>query len=103
MPIGPDEANQMVDEGTAVLVDVREEYELKVERLAGSVVRPLSQLAQGMPIDLPTDKRAIFLCASGSRTRRNSAALADLAGGSGYVLDGGLVAWKQAGLPVESG
>jgi rhodanese-related sulfurtransferase len=55
-----------------------------------------------MPIDLPDDKPAIFLCASGARTHRNSAALAELAGGSGFALSGGILAWKRAGLPVEA-
>jgi rhodanese-related sulfurtransferase len=101
-PISPEKAHQMAESGDAVLVDIREEYEVEMERLAGSIGRPLSRLAQGMPIDLPDDKPAIFLCASGARTHRNSAALAELAGGSGFALSGGILAWKRAGLPVEA-
>jgi rhodanese-related sulfurtransferase len=98
--ITPDEAEQLVHKG-AVLVDVREPYEQAMERIEGSIERPLSQLAQGLPVDLPEGSAPIFLCASGARTLRNSSALAGLAGGGvAYGLAGGIMAWKQAGYPT---
>ena len=57
----------------------------------------------GGAANLPEGRPAIFLCASGARTLRYSAALADLAGGApAYGLSGGLMAWMQAGLPTTS-
>ena len=100
--ITPDEADRLVAEG-AVLVDVREPYELAQERIAGAIALPLSRLAQGEPADLPAGKAPIFLCASGSRTLRYSAALAELAEGDAYGLAGGIMAWKQAGYPTSRG
>ena len=98
--ITPAEADRLVREG-AVLVDVREPYEQAAERIADSIEMPLSQLAQGQPADLPEGRAPIFLCASGARTLRNSAALADIAGTSpAYGLAGGLMAWKRAGYPT---
>jgi len=65
---------------------------------------PLSRLAEGLPADLPEGRAPIFLCASGARTLRYSAALADIAGTSpAYGLAGGLMAWKQAGYPTTRG
>jgi rhodanese-related sulfurtransferase len=101
--IPPEEAARLVREG-AVLVDVREPYELAAERIAGAIELPLSGLAQGLPADLPQGRAPIFLCASGARTLRNSAALAEIAGTSpAYGLAGGIVAWKQAGYPTARG
>ncbi len=100
--ITPEEAERLVTAG-AVLVDVREPYELAMERIAGAVALPLSRLAQGQPADLPAGKAPIFLCASGARTLRNSAALAGLADGPAYGLAGGIMAWKEAGYPTIRG
>jgi rhodanese-related sulfurtransferase len=101
--ITPEEADRLVREG-AVLVDVRETYEQEAERIAGAIELPLSELAQGVPADLPSGRAAIFLCASGSRTLRNSAALADIAGAApAYGLAGGLMAWKLAGYATTRG
>jgi rhodanese-related sulfurtransferase len=87
----------------AVLVDVRESYEQARERIAGAIELPLSRLARGAQADLPADKTAVFICASGTRTTINSAALAMIAGGRGYNMVGGIAAWKRAGLPTERG
>ena len=87
----------------AVLVDVREPHEQARERIAGAIALPLSQLARGGPAGLPADRTAVFVCASGTRTKVNSAALAMLAGGRGYNMVGGIIAWKRAGLPTERG
>lgn len=87
----------------AVLVDVRESYEQARERIAGAIELPLSRLARGAQADLPADKTAVFICASGTRTTINSAALAMIAGGRGYNMAGGIAAWKRAGLPTERG
>jgi len=87
----------------AVLVDVREPYEQARERIAGAIELPLSRLARGAEANLPADKTAVFVCASGTRTMVNSVALAMIAGGSGYNLVGGIAAWKRAGMPTERG
>ena len=100
--ITPEEADRLVAAG-AVLVDVREPYEQAMERIPGAIERPLSRLAEGQPADLPEGRAPIFLCASGARTLRNSAALAGLAEGAAYGLAGGIVAWKQAGYPTSRG
>src|SRR5215212_7501149 len=101
--IPPEEADRLVREG-AVLVDVREAYEQAAERIAGAIELPLSEIAEGLLPELPEGRAPIFLCASGARTLRYSAALADLAGMSpSYGLAGGIMAWKQAGYPTTRG
>ena len=65
-------------EKNAVLVDVREPYEIAAERIPGSIELPLSQLARGKPANLPQDKAVVFHCASGARTKSNARALASL-------------------------
>jgi len=44
----------------------------------------------------------VYFCASGNRTRVHAARLAAKAGAAdAYVMEGGINAWAQAGLPIE--
>ena len=96
------EAHSLIDEN-AVLVDVREPYEIAAERIPGSIELPLSQLARGMPANLPQDRAIVFHCASGARTKSNGRALASLTNGNAYNLVGGIYGWKRAGFQTSRG
>lgn len=95
--IDPVHAKRLIDEG-ALLVDIREPDEHARERVPGARNRPLANLA-----DLRTGdaKVVIFHCRSGARTGANAERLAGAVDCPAYLLEGGLDAWKQAGLPVE--
>jgi rhodanese-related sulfurtransferase len=95
-------AARLKDEG-ALMVDVREGGEFARSRIPGSQNIPLSRLEQS---ELPhgPGQPVVFFCAGGNRTSVHAARLAEKAGrAKAYVLAGGLSAWGQAGLPVESG
>ncbi len=85
--------------GGALLVDVRDRDEHARERIAGALNVPLSEL-HARPV--AHDGIVLFHCRSGLRTSANGAALAGAARGEAYVVDGGLDAWRKAGLPVET-
>lgn len=89
-------ARRLLDQG-AVLVDVREADEHARERVPGARSIPLSRLVE---VDAPAGKAVIFHCRSGARTAANAARLGAVAACDAYVLEGGLDAWKKAGLPV---
>lgn len=98
----PSEVAGMLGRGEAVLIDVREKDEHACERIAGSVLMPLSSFN---PAQLPEyqGKTAVFQCVSGMRSARAASMCA--AGGMSNVanLAGGILAWKRAGLPTERG
>ena len=56
-----------------------------------------------MPTELPKDRPLLIMCATGVR----SAAVTGYLLRSGWTdvtnVDGGIVAWQRAGLPVERG
>ncbi len=85
----------------AVLVDIREPGEYAREHIAGAVSAPLSTF-ETADLRLPPDGDVIFMCRSGNRTRLAWDRLAARVEGSAHVLAGGLNAWKQAGLPVQT-
>jgi rhodanese-related sulfurtransferase len=95
--ISPDQARALIQDG-AVLVDIREADERARQFIAKSVHAPLSAIAAA---DLPASAKAIiFHCKTGNRTSVNAAALNAKAPCQSYILDGGLDAWKAAGLPI---
>lgn len=98
--IGAQEAKRLVDDG-AVLIDVRENAEHAAESIPGAKNHPMSQMGlEPLKVDGPV---IVFHCKSGGRTRMGAAALANCADAEAYILDGGIEAWKAAGLPVKRG
>jgi rhodanese-related sulfurtransferase len=98
--VSPAQAKRLIDEG-AVLVDIREPDEHAREKIPGARLLPLSKLDDA-DIAVHAGKPVLFHCRSGARTQ-SSASRLSAAAGSGceaYIVEGGLEAWKQAGLPV---
>ena len=96
--ITPERASELLQEGAA-LFDVREADEHARERIELARNVPLALIGRS---SLPTgDVRAVvFHCKSGARTAANAAKLEAAACCDAYILEGGLDAWKRAGLPV---
>ena len=84
----------------AVLIDIREADEYARERIPGARHHALSRIDTDAPVH-DGDGVLVFHCRSGARTRGNAARLAHVTSAcEAYILDGGLEAWKKAGLPV---
>ena len=98
-PLSPAEVSARVKAGKALLVDIREADEAARERIAGSVVTPLSDFDTA-DLDLVSGRDAIFMCRTGNRTGANCVRLAARVPGEAFVLEGGLDAWKALGLPT---
>jgi rhodanese-related sulfurtransferase len=97
--IAPERAAELVRQG-AVLIDIREADEHARERIPGARHHALSQIEADNPAR-PGDDVLVFHCRSGARTQANAPRLAAAAPGcQAYVLEGGLDAWKKAGLPT---
>lgn len=97
--VSPSRAAQLMREG-AVLVDIREADEHARERIPGARHHALSRLDAESPAR-EGDEVLVFHCRSGARTRTNAARLeAASPECETYVLEGGLDAWKRAGLPT---
>lgn len=99
--ISPEAARQLMQEG-AVLVDIRAADEHAREHISEARHMPVDQItSQQQPFG---DARAvIYHCRGGHRTQANAARLASCVSCDAYMLEGGLDAWKKAGLQVEVG
>lgn len=98
----PLEAKRLLDEGRAILVDIRDPNEFAREHIIGARLVPLASLdAHDFDRERVAGKVAIFQCQSGRRTAMNAARLIGAGFKETYVVDGGLNAWRSAGLPVH--
>ena len=100
-PVSPQKAMELMRQG-ALLVDIRERDEHAREHIPGARHHALSTVTPDNPAR-PGDEVLIFHCRSGMRTLSNAPRLAAAidAGCEAYILEGGIDAWKKAGLPVE--
>jgi len=98
------EAKQLLDEGKAVMVDVREPNEYAEVHAKGVRLVPVNTVITEVKQirDLAGGKEVLFICRSGQR----SALAAEYAVAAGlndltlYNVEGGTLAWVEAGLPT---
>ena len=81
------------------LVDISSPSEYAREHIEQSINIPMDQL-QSASDRLNSNKRIIFLCQMGSRTKSAAQTIETLPGNEKFCLEGGLVKWKQLGLPT---
>ena len=97
----PTEVAAGVQAGRILLVDVREPNETAAEAYPDAVLVPLSAFDPAAIPD-PQGKQVVFACRSGRRSITASVAAQD----AGYPytahMAGGMIAWKQSGLPTKS-
>jgi len=96
--LAPHAASALLAKG-ALLIDIRDADEHVREHIPQARHIPLARLRDAAPI-APPGATVIFHCRSGHRTRLHAQALAAAAPGGACLLEGGLDAWKCAGLPV---
>jgi rhodanese-related sulfurtransferase len=101
-PVSATELSDLLDEGTAVVIDVRPQNEYDTAHLKGAVSIPIAELKRRLT-ELPRRKEIVAYC-RGPYCVYADEAVAQLTA-RGYKarrLDIGLPDWKALGLPVES-
>lgn len=91
-------ATRLMNDG-AVVLDVRENAEFAGGHLPNAKNIPNADLEK-RAAELPSDKPVLVVCATGQRSGKAATVLRKLGREKVYCLDGGLGAWRQAGLPV---
>lgn len=95
------QATQLINQGKAVIIDVREPAEFAAGHLRDSRNIPLKELGQrAAELGKFKAKTAIVVCQSGTRSSQAISQLKNAGFSEVYSLDGGLAAWQAQGLPV---
>lgn len=101
--ITPKEAYEWLQNGDAILIDVREPEEFQSEHIAYATSVPLSLFeATVANMNIPQNRKVIFQCLKGGRGAQ-ACAIFDAqhnVENPSYNIDGGIGAWKESGLPV---
>ena len=96
--VTPQEALSMVTSGQAYGIDVREQDEWDGGHYDQFTLHPLSAFDAKA---IPTDKPVIFICRSGKRSSQACASV-EPAGIVAINMDGGMLAWQEARLPMSA-
>ena len=86
--------------GEALFLDVREPYEWDSGHLEGSLHIPIGQIAERVD-ELDSSRKVVVVCQVGQRSELVANWLSEQ-GFDAHNLEGGLVAWMGAGLPLVS-
>ncbi len=105
----PEQVKAELDSGEATLFDLREPSEREQNgSIPGAVESPRGMLEFWADPSTPyhreefdPNKRVIVHCASGGRSALAAATLQDMGYTNVAHMDGGINAWKEAGLPTE--
>lgn len=103
--ITPQQADEWLKKGDAVIIDVREPSEFNEEHITGAICHPVSSLNAAHIHGIAGGKKIVFQCASGKRAGTACEQYAAAAGGNDnvFLMEGSLPGWKQAGLPTQKG
>ncbi|MDC7684505.1 rhodanese-like domain-containing protein [Asticcacaulis sp. BYS171W] len=95
----PQAVSDGLKKGTITLVDVREPSEFAAEHIKGAINIPLSRLA---PEALPeaNGRTLVLQCLAGGRSAQGVSSCRGFGLEVDHHLQGGLNAWKAAGLPT---
>jgi rhodanese-related sulfurtransferase len=97
----PAEATLLINRQDAAIVDVREAAEYATSHIINSRNIPLAQLkGRAAELDKQKDKPLIVVCETGQRSSGAIAILKQAGFTNLFNLQGGIGAWKQAGLPT---
>jgi rhodanese-related sulfurtransferase len=98
----PTEMVQLMNREKAVVVDVCGSEEFAAGHVTGAKSLPLDELESKLPGAVKNKSTAVIMvCASGMRSRRAVAIAKKLGYDNTRSLNGGMGAWRAAGLPVE--
>ena len=102
-PLGANELTQLVNQGSACLVDVREAADFKSGHILGSHNIPYTKLIkETVLLDAYRDKTIILI----DKIGQHAGAVGRQLGKDGYQvrrLSGGISEWTALGLPVVKG
>ena len=83
-----------------LVLDVREQWEYDEGHIPGVTLIPMGEVSSRLG-EIPTDKEVIVTCRSGNRSGQITDFLRQQGYDNVHNMTGGILAWQEAGLPVE--
>jgi len=95
-----EQVNAIRNHPDVVLIDVREQWEYDAGHIPNVKLIPLGELPQRIN-EIPKDKFVVMTCRSGNRSNQATQFLRKQGFDNVHNMEGGILAWEKAGLPVE--
>ncbi len=100
--VSPTEAVQLINHEDTLVLDVREDGEVRQGTIGGAKHIPLAHLQKRLQeLDKHRDKPVIAYCRSGNRSVSACNILRKHEFAEVYNLSGGIMAWESANLPLK--
>jgi rhodanese-related sulfurtransferase len=96
--LAPQAAAELIESG-AEAIDVRTDPEWDAARITGARHVEMNDLTAATE-SIDRERPVVFYCRTGNRSGMAADAFRE-AGWNAFHVDGGLVAWVEAGLPIE--
>ena len=95
-------AMQLLNHKNALVLDVREKSEYDSGHILSSKLIPLGKLKERLgELEKYRERPVVVVCRSGQRSASACAMLGKQGFAQAYNLNGGIVAWQKASLPLE--
>lgn len=95
------QATQLINQGKALFVDVRDPAEFALGHVRDAKNLPLKELPQRIgELDKFKGKTIVVVCQAGQQSTAAASRLKKAGFNEVYSLNGGLAAWQAQGLPV---
>jgi len=99
--VGPGEATQLINHQDAIVLDVREQNEFQDGHIVNSIHIPLTALKTKLgELEEFKSRPVIVSCRSGKRSASACSTLHKQGFETVYNMGGGIMAWKNANLPL---
>ena len=98
--LSPQDVAEGLTKGEIMLVDVREPNEVAAAAYPDAILMPMSQYDPSALPD-PGGKQVVFACGSGKRSTMASLMAQEAGLPYDAHLEGGMKAWREAGLPTK--
>lgn len=98
--IDVDTAVALQERDDVFMLDVREQEEYDQGHIPGVILIPMDQVPYRLS-EIPTDKTVIVTCRGGNRSGQVTEFLRERGYKQVHNMEGGILAWQQAGYPVE--
>jgi rhodanese-related sulfurtransferase len=101
--VSVNEVNSLLTSGQECqVIDVREFSEFDAKRIESAELRPLSNFEKHLD-EIDRSKSVYLVCRSGNRARTAAERLLKNGFSDVRVVEGGMIAWERAGLPIVLG
>lgn len=103
MAVTPAQAVQLINRERAALIDITSDDEYRAAHAKGAKHVAVDDLEKALAkVVKDKDQPVVLMCATGMRSRNAAARVRKLGYTRALSLSGGLGAWRQANLPVET-